>query len=570
MTILEIVRYFNLNEFTPYAPFVYMSYPALRSTADWWTVTFGALGDDSSLQMNISALVQKPSVQYAVASSLADCITQPLSFFWDSPNQILYIHVSQNIIPSVDSFLSGVTSGFTDRGVAYIDDLLYKPLLKSIPSLAQQADLKEYDKMAFISGSALLTNQGGQFDDIIDDAIHGNDVFLYYMQSDPSRFRYTRDELIQLTNLYVENYTFSLSEFLIDVQDKRKSMNAKLLSLDSEGKPIPLLYGQIAGANAQVSDDSGVPVVYKLAPNMTDLGTVQCLGDFGWSTVAPISYDLSAGTFTISAVYARSPGNGLGEDTGSVLECRLVNPIGIANASAADVIKDMNQRILGIEYTSSNYDLVNWATAEASLSPIGVLFTSQMEVYAAIAKIQNACNLGFRYDIGADGKRRIIFDDWEAESIGNIFWADIKDNLTLTVKSDSTLLAAVVTAKYNHDYHADTWQTYVDDSKSEQVTTLYRQTPTMEIDTYLISEAAAQQRAEFASLRFSKVFTTAEITLHGSQWYGLRIYDIITLELKTDRRAYFGRWKAQIIAVDPALDELTTKISAVLIERTEI
>ena len=53
--------------------------------------------------------------------------------------------MSQNIIPSVDSFLSGVTSGFTDRGVAYIDDVAYLPLLDGIPSLAQQADLKEYE-----------------------------------------------------------------------------------------------------------------------------------------------------------------------------------------------------------------------------------------------------------------------------------------------------------------------------------------------------------------------------------------------------------------------------------------
>ncbi|NCD04445.1 MAG: hypothetical protein EOM00_15980, partial [Clostridia bacterium] len=110
MTILEIVRYYTLNQFTFLSPFVVMSYPAKRTTASWWTDTFGALGDDSTLRMNISALVQKPSAQYTLANTLADCITQPLSFFWDASQQILYIHVSQNIIPSVDSFLSGVTS----------------------------------------------------------------------------------------------------------------------------------------------------------------------------------------------------------------------------------------------------------------------------------------------------------------------------------------------------------------------------------------------------------------------------------------------------------------------------
>jgi len=567
MTILEIVRYFNLNEFTPYNPFVYMSYPALRSTASWWTVTFGALGDDSSLRMNISALVQKPSVQYTLANTLADCIAQPLSFFWDSSQQILYIHVSQNIIPSVDSFLSGVTSGFTDRGVAYIDDLLYKPLLKSIPSLAQQADLKEYDQMAFISGSALLTNQDGQFDEIIDDAIHGNDVFIYDLEAKRNTFRYTRSELLALASLYVENYRFTLSEFELMIQDKRKAANADLLSVDADGNPIPLLYGQIRGAKAQVSDDLGVPVVYKLAPNMTSFGTIQCKGDYGWSTVAPISSDLTSGTFTISATYARSPGNGLGEDTGSVLECRLLNPVGIFNASAAEAIMDMNQRILGIEYTSSNYDQDNWAIADTLLAPIGVLFTSQIKLYDAIAKIQNACNLGFRYDISPTGKRRIIFDDWTIDPIHHVTWNDIKDNLTLSVVSDSTLLAATSIARYSKDYTDDSWLAYTDDSKRAQVDSDYRQTPTLTIDTFLVAEADAQQRALFASSRFSKVLATAELTLNGRQWYALQIYDIITLELELENRRYFGTWKAQVIAVDPQFGSLETKISAVLIER---
>lgn len=567
MTIIELARYYNLRSFTPYAPFVVQCYPARRTTAEWWTDTFGAEGDDSAIELNVSAITQKPNLSYMRANTLNDCLLQPRSFFWNTGTQVLYIHIDQNIIPEQSSFISGFTSGFTNRGVAYIDDVLYKPLLKAIPSLAQQAELDQYDLMAFIAGQVEFINSGGQFDDIIDDAIHGNDVFLYYLESDTSRFKYSRSELVQIANLYVENYTFSLAQFLLDVQDKRKAMNAKLLQLGTDGKPMPLLYGQIKAAKASVADDTGVPVVYKLAPNMTSLGTVQCLGDYGWTTAPTISYDLEAGTFTVSAIYARSPGNGLGEDTGSVLECRLINPVGIVNASATDVIKDMNLRLLGIEYTSSNYDFANWVIAESLLAPIGVMFTSQKEIYAAIAEIQNSCNLGFRYDIGPDGLRRIIFDDWEKEAIASVAWDQIKDNLTLTVKSDSTLLAGTIVAKYGHDYYEDTWETFTDDSKLEQVIALYRQSTTMEIPTYLVSESAATQRAAFAASRFSKVFSTAEVTLQGAEWYALRIYDIITLELKTERRAYFGTWKAQIIAVDPALDALTTKISAVLIER---
>ena len=300
---------------------------------------------------------------------------------------------------------------------------------------------------------------------------------------------------------------------------------------------------------------------------MTSFGTIQCKGDYGWSTVAPISSDLTSGTFTISATYARSPGNGLGEDTGSVLECRLLNPVGIFNASAAEAIKDMNQRILGIEYTSSNYDQDNWAIADSLLAPIGVLFKSQIKLYDAIAQIQNACNLGFRYDISPTGKRRIIFDDWAIDPSHHVTWNDIKDNLTLSVVSDSKLLAATTIARYLKDYTDDSWLAYTDDSKRAQVESDYRQTPTLTIDTFLVAEADAQQRALFASSRFSKVLATAELTLNGRQWYALQIYDIITIELELESRRYFGTWKAQVIAVDPQFGSLDTKISAVLIER---
>lgn len=470
-------------------------------------------------------------------------------------------------MPSIDSFASGATSGYTDRDVAYIDDVVYLPLLQGIPSLSQQADLKEYSQMAFISGAVDLINSGAQFDGIMDDAIHNNDVFIYHLKNNKGDIHYSRSDLVRLANLYVENYTFSIAKFTIDVQDKRKAMNAKILAIDDDGKPYPLLYGSIAAAKASVVDDSGVPVVYKLAKHMTSLGTVQCLGDYGWTNATVISSDLENGTFTVSAIYARSPGNGIGADTGSVLECRLIGPEGIPNSSAADVIRDMNQRLLGIEYTSSNYDIINWTIAESRLSPIGVLYTNQQEIYAAIADIQNSCNVGFRYDIGPDGLRRIVFDDWEIEPIAHVPWQMIKDNLTLTVKSDSTLLAASVIAKWGHDYYEDAWSTITDNSAYDRVASLYKQTPTLEVETFLTSGTAAEQRAAFAASRFGDVIRTCDISLMGDEWLTLRIYDIITIELSTESRRYFGTWKAQVLAVDPQLGDLSTKISALLIRR---
>jgi hypothetical protein len=54
--------------------------------------------------------------------------------------------------------------------------------------------------------------------------------------------------------------------------------------------------------------------------------------------------------------------------------------------------------------------------------------------------------------------------------------------------------------------------------------------------------------------------------LHGQDYYDLRIYDTMTVDLGTENRLYFGRWKAQIIAVNPKFDGLSNQVTLLLIE----
>jgi hypothetical protein len=144
---------------------------------------------------------------------------------------------------------------------------------------------------------------------------------------------------------------------------------------------------------------------------------------------------------------------------------------------------------------------------------------------------------------------------------------DIKDNLTLGVQSDSTLLAAIATVDYDHDWYDDAWRQYTDDSKYDAVLLAYRQTPTLGLQSYVTTLEHAMQRAAFALERFSTVPRMVNIVLHGKQWYTAKIYDTIEIELQIPNRAYFGWWKAQIVSVNPDFDGLSNAISAVLIER---
>ncbi|MDD3388320.1 MAG: hypothetical protein PHU58_07635, partial [Prevotella sp.] len=493
---------------------------------------------------------------------------QNRSFYWDDANQILYIHIDINTLPVVSSFSSGYTFGYTDSNVIYIDNVLYEPLLKSIPSIAQQADLAEYKQMAFINGELVLDNTGGHFDAILEDSIYGNDAFIYELDAQPNIIDYPRSALKQLASLYVEDYQHSIEEFSITVQDQRKAHNANLLQeFFEDGNPVPLMYGPIRSVSAKVIDDTQIPVMFRVATELTALGTIECEGDFGWQAVTPISYDLANGTFLLSATYARSPGNSLGEDTGSVLPCRVRNCVGIPNNSVLDVIKHINSSVLDIEYNASNYNLSAWASASALLCPVGVVFNQQQEVYKAIATLQNGANLGFRYEITPDGLRSVRIDDWARPVDYTVFWDDIKDNLTLKAVTDSTLIAAVVAVDYLHDYAEDAWTRYVNDRLYDEVLLKYRQAPTLTIEALMLTEAFAEQRSEFALERYSSIPRKIQIQLHGRDYYGVQIYDMLAIELSIPGRPYLGWWEAQVISIDPDFDELSNAIEAVLVRR---
>ncbi len=568
MTIAEIIRFYNPRTFTPYSAFVVQCLPARRTTASYLTDIFGMEADNSSENIFIASLLTQPNTIYSSVTSIADCQAQSLSFYFDSTNQMLYIHVPTDILPVNTNYFAGKSFGYTKSDSIYIDGISYDPLIRSIPSLAQQADLQQYGQLAFVSGDITMDNTVGDFDEIIDSDIYGNDILLYEL--DEHEGDYTRSELIPLVAFYIEDYDFTLSDFTIRVQDKRKSQNIDLLEefLDGSDTPVPLVYGQIRSMKAIVIDDTTIAPRFRVATYLSDIGIVECEGDFGWSAVAPINVDLATGSFNISATYARSPGNGLGEDTGSVLPVRVRTAIGYPNDSALDVIRNINQRVLGIEYTASNYDIDEWEAASAIIAPVGIVFDKQQEIFKAIQQIQAGCNLPFRYEINPSGLRTVRIDDWERATDHHVGWVDIKDNLTLPVSSDSTLLAAKVVVNYDKDYYENVQSSYTDDSLYDAVYAKYRQAPTMVVPTHVLTEVHAMQRAAYEASRFSTIPRVVNILLHGSQWYGVRIYDILEVEMKPEgNRQYFGTWKAQVLSVDPKLGQLYNPVTAVLIEK---
>jgi hypothetical protein len=569
MIVTELQIYEQLDQFfTPYAPFTASAIVGEHTTATYWTSTFGALGDSTNQIKTINAVLLNSDIFLSKTDTLANCVNTPQSFFYDFGTQTLYIHYPHDLaLPNV-TIQAGVAIGATNGDVVLIGNQQYNPILRQVPNVQSKQDPLKYSKLAFVSGKVVFSNVGGEFDDIIQAPIYGNEINQYYLPN--GKQEYERSELIPIASYYVEDYDFTLTEFSVNVQDKRKSQNSKILQLNTvPGDPVPLIYGQVRVAKALIDEADGTTgnVTYRVAEELTNFGTVQSWNDTTkkWVNVTPVSTDNATGRFVVSAANGRQGG----ASDGTPLQFRLLEPTGIVPAKPTDIIKDLNLRVLNIAYNTSNYNQTEWAASTTDLYTIGIVFDRNIELFEAVRIIQGGSYPGFRYEIDAEGKRTAIIDDWDKAAIKNVSWYDIKDNMTLSVSTDSKNFAAVVRLKYDKDWNEGKFLTVTNTDYQVEAQNKYRQSPTSEWESFLVSQADAEDMAEWLAFRLSEIRGIVKIELHGQEYYTLRIYDILNIDLCTEDRRYFGTWKAQVLSVYPKFDGLSNQITAVLIEQLE-
>jgi hypothetical protein len=449
-----------------------------------------------------------------------------------------------------------------------------------------------YDRLAFISGTVSFDNVDGEFDQYITKNIYGNDLAMYYLDSTITEPR--RSDLINLSSFYIEDYSFSISNFDVRVQDKRKSQNSKILTLTTpRGEDVPLIYGAVRTAKCLINEAEGATgiVSYRAGVELSSMGTIQTFDDTNkvWVNVTANTTDLANGSFTLTAAVGREDGTA----SGTPKKVRLLNPVGIPNTTVADVIIDLNQRVLGIGFNESFYDINEWTLESAMLDPVGVVL-GQMELYEAIRLLQNGANIGFRYEIRPDGYRTIRIDNWlrtptyyaqlatndgqliTAEN-GDSIWAfvpreeittiDIKDNKTLSINTDSSIFFASAKIRYNKDWNENTFLSVTNTDYQQDAFDAYRQKPEITVDTFLTNETDAIARGTWTAQKLSEIRPVLSCELHGPDYYEMRIYDTLYVDLTNNGRPYFGQWKAQIIGIDPQFGSLSNKVTMILTER---
>lgn len=590
MTVITLARIKLLSSFYNVQPHVFAALPSTYTLASFWTDTFGVDEPDISSTIDITQVVQDSVVNYAEMATLNDTLAQPASFSFDSATQTLYIHATLSARPLLNLYSEGHSIGYCEKKGVYVDDIWFAPLLNSVPNIEQSQDIANYDKLSFCSGVVTLNNLGGELDSLLTETKFGDELTVYALDDAQNLDNYGIDDLVPIAGFYVEDYTVSQKKATLNVQDRRKAGDVSIptalfdaatypnLEDDYVSQVIPLAYGLIAAStpvrtNGKLTTGA---VTFRQALILTALGTVQVKIADVWTTKTPTVVDLATGSFTLATADARN-----GAD---YYECRVLGSTGIATTHASQAIVDLNLRYLGVAYLESNYDLVEWAEAEAALSAIGVLFDKEIKLYEAIRQIQAGANVGFRYEIKADGRRALRIDDWTRATSYTVRAEDLVDGSDLPVTTQFPLLAARVRIKYAHNYVEDEYKTAVSETYYEYVKESYRQMPTLDVETLLPTKTLADARAAADAAKYKDLIRTLECSVigkdvaTGTPCTALRIFDTIIVEATrgfvdldavtvAGDRTWLGVWKAQVLSVRPDTRMTRNTIRVALIEK---
>ncbi|MBY9021906.1 MAG: hypothetical protein KGD67_12690, partial [Candidatus Lokiarchaeota archaeon] len=147
--------------------------------------------------MHINDFIRDYYNNYSQTNSLLDCIDTEQSYFWNHPDYILDAHYEHVYSPFTNNFYEyGRAFGYNNKSPIYIDDIYYDALMQSIPSIAQQQDLVNYEKLAGMTGTIEFINTEGKFDEFIDTDITGTKIRLYYLHDIYGIDNYTRSQLV--------------------------------------------------------------------------------------------------------------------------------------------------------------------------------------------------------------------------------------------------------------------------------------------------------------------------------------------------------------------------------------
>ena len=149
---------------SPYQPFIFTFLPSARRVASFWVNIFDAPDTTNSEIIKINDFVRDIENAYSKMTTKEDCISQEQSFYFDFKEQKYYVHLEHDYYFYDADYEYSRLLGFSKGHPVYIDGILYRPLIESVPDISQQQDIIDQEQLSFINGSVVLRNENGVLD----------------------------------------------------------------------------------------------------------------------------------------------------------------------------------------------------------------------------------------------------------------------------------------------------------------------------------------------------------------------------------------------------------------------
>jgi hypothetical protein len=556
-TVVEIDKVYTLDSaFTPLHPFVYKSVTTVSATsgvtaiADYWTTTFGASGTFNDDAITVESFSIDRILYLDKVDDLATCKTTEESFYFDSTNQYLYIHLPHEYGINSHVYEIGSLFGYCNDTVRYFRDQLYAPILQSAPVFNESADPLQYDMMGFSGGSIVLTNHDELFD--ADEKLYGNSVRIK-RGSEGDDY----DDLTLMFEGYVKGYRLTTQDVTFDIGDKRERLQVDyptteltILSAyndtgaawDTSTELHPDGYGDVVQVPAYPTTDNAGTVTFTWGTSVTSITQVYAYHDGVLTEVAHANFSAS-GTFTLTDAQCASDGS---DPTNGLVEVYVTGRMRDYD-NPADIIKDLNDRVADIEYNTTNYDTTEWESEDDSLADIALYMNESRRLYEWYEMMQNGSDPGFRYE--DRDKITLRVDDPDRASVLTIAAIDIR-NRDIPIVYDGTLYATSCIIKYNKNWRTGRYSQVTNNDYEDDVLLDHKIEKIETYETLLTGQTDAEVKAARITEDMSEIRPMATLRLQAEDYPAPRIYDIVEATVSLGSRAYLGAITGMVMGIE--------------------
>jgi hypothetical protein len=480
--------------------------------------------------------VQEDGVELIEYASYALMYANAASWYFDSEDQILYVHMTNNDWIHEHTMTVGVDYKITDDSAA--NDLgngHYEERLIEVPTITKSKDSHIHGLIQHSGGSFAINNRDGEFDQISGMDFFGQPVvFKHGFQGN------TYAEFKEVGRESIEGVDFDWDRISFALRDDREKLRRKIplntfstatyqyLHADDTGKSIPIFYGEIRGAPVICVNKAqgGTPAwVFKVCDTSNHANGIQAIDTVyvGGTVTVPSATDLAAGTFTLSngdwdkIKIVTFDGKGLKNAAGTY----ITNPL--------DIIVDVLSVYRNISYNSTNYETIEWeyAGTKSLANAIGIWQDRAIEIIDVIEKICNS--VGGNFIKVDNGKYTFRFTNIQAPVQYAVTINEYMEALRIGFAGTDLVTTVRVGWKANQSESAYRWN--VQNDRRLSIFSRYSKDNDLERETYLTTDEDAAELGIHLYDLYDEAEPVIEITTK-SQYMDSEIMDVVQVEIK--------------------------------------